>query len=291
MIKKALISCAVLAIGITIGGAGIYQFNIKKQEQKEKLISFLGESHTKNEIETELKSGFEKLSKSDCTEILDLYLHATYSVATQNLMDDSTTDAIYSIMKSDHSIDINDIEDAEIKTTCLQLQDENVVPRFVNGSLFFDVDYGYFYDTYGKYINNDYAELLSLYDEEKKIDYYDSETNKMNIKEVEQRLNNIYELIQEYPNATTKKSMNEYYKFYKCVYLGAYAQEYVFDSDVKINKNVLESYKSFEPDDPELKETMSKLINMYNNSDRTRTKDIYSYITNFCEITQENTKE
>lgn len=291
MIKKALISCAVLVIGIAIGGVGIYQFNVKKQEQKEKLISFLGESHTKDEIETELKSGFEKLSKSDCTEILDLYLHATYSVATQNLMDDSTTDAIYSIMKSDYSIDVNDIEDTEIKSTCLKLQDENVVPRFVNGSLFFDVDYGYFYDTYGKYINNDYAELLSLYDEEKKIDYYDSETNKMNTKEVEQRLNNIYELMQEYPNATTKKSMNEYYKFYKCVYLGAYAQEYVFDSDVKINKNVLESYKNFEPDDPELKETMSKLIDMYNNSDRTRTKDIYSYITNFCEITQENTEE
>ena len=172
MIKKALISCAVLVIGIAIGGVGIYQFNVKKQEQKEKLISFLGESHTKDEIETELKSGFEKLSKSDCTEILDLYLHATYSVATQNLMDDSTTDAIYSIMKSDYSIDVNDIEDTEIKSTCLKLQDENVVPRFVNGSLFFDVDYGYFYDTYGKYINNDYAELLSLYDEEKKIDYY-----------------------------------------------------------------------------------------------------------------------
>ena len=97
--------------------------------------------------------------------------------------------------------------------------------------------------------------------------------------------------MQKYPNATTLASMKNYYEFYKKIYLGAYAQDYVFESGAKVKEEVLNRYKEFVETvkDEEFKEFLTKLINDYEDSDRSRTVDIYSEIEMFCGVKDSST--
>ena len=274
--NKFLLFLVVLIVAVVGIISGIQYKTYKENEMvdlKNETVNYLSSEHKKSEIEETLKTNFSKLSKEDCTYVVDLYLHETYALASQSMVDDDMTNVLYGI-----------------REYCIKLADQNVVLRFVNGDLFFDVDYGYFVDTYGQYINDDYAAVLRLYNEEKINDYYDSGTNTMYYETVEKRLKEVYDLMQEYPNATTLTSMKNYYEFYKKIYLGAYAQDYVFESGAKVKEDVLNQYKKFVETvkDEEFKEFLTKLINDYEGSDRSRTVDIYSEIKEFCGVKDTN---
>lgn len=288
--KQAFIILLLVMMG-ALAGFQIMNYKEKMEvERKTKLISYLAESHEKAEIEKMLLENFKKMKKEDCTEVMDLYLHATYALAYATPMDDETANALSAIMKEDHSFDLDEMEDGEIKTFCQTLKEQNVVPKFVNGNLFFDVDYGYFHDTYGKFIHDDYRQMIKLYDEEKKRDYYDPETNQMDYEVVEERLNQIYQIITTYPEAATKKSMLEYYNFYKAIYFGAYAQDYVFENGAKIKEDLLERYKTFAAADADLAAFTKEVADLYTESGRTRTTEIFEKVKNFCGILENDEK-
>lgn len=291
--NKFLLFLVVLIVAVVGIISGIQYKTYKENEMvdlKNETVNYLSSEHKKSEIEETLKTSFSKLSKEDCTYVVDLYLHATYALASQSMVDDDMTNVLYGIMDENRKFDFDKIEDNDLSEYCIKLADQNVVLRFVNGDLFFDVDYGYFVDTYGQYINDDYAAVLRLYNEEKINDYYDSGTNTMYYETVEKRLKEVYDLMQEYPNATTLTSMKNYYEFYKKIYLGAYAQDYVFESGAKVKEEVLNRYKEFVETvkDEEFKEFLTKLINDYEGSDRSRTVDIYSEIKEFCGVKDTN---
>lgn len=291
--NKFLLFLVVLIVAVVGIISGIQYKTYKENEMvdlKNETVNYLSSEHKKSEIEETLKTNFSKLSKEDCTYVVDLYLHATYALASQSMVDDDMTNVLYGIMDENRKFDFDKIEDNDLREYCIKLADQNVVLRFVNGDLFFDVDYGYFVDTYGQYINDDYAAVLRLYNEEKINDYYDSGTNTMYYETVEKRLKEVYDLMQEYPNATTLTSMKNYYEFYKKIYLGAYAQDYVFESGAKVKEEVLNRYKEFVETvkDEEFNEFLTKLINDYEGSDRSRTVDIYSEIKEFCGVKDTN---
>ena len=288
--KQVFIILLLVMMGV-LAGFQIMNYKEKMEvERKTKLISYLAESHEKTEIEKMLLENFRKMKKEDCTDVMDLYLHATYALASATPVDDETANSLSAIMKEDHSFDLDEMEDGEIKTFCQTLKEQNVVPRFVNGNLFFDVDYGYFHDTYGEFIHDDYRQIIKLYDEEKKKDYYDPETNQMDYEVVEERLNQIYQIITEYPEAATKKSMLEYYNFYKAIYFGAYAQDYVFENGAKIKEDLLERYKTFAAADADLAAFTKEVADLYTENERTRTTEIFEKVKNFCGILENDEK-
>ena len=288
--KQAFIILLLVMMGV-LAGFQIMNYKEKMEaERKTRLISYLAESHEKAEIEKMLLENFKKMKKEDCTDVMDLYLHATYALASATPVDDETANVLSAIMKEDHSFDLDEMEDGEIKTFCQTLKEQNVVPRFVNGNLFFDVDYGYFHDTYGEFIYDDYRQMIKLYDEEKKRDYYDPETNQMDYEVVEERLNQIYQIITAYPKAATQKSMLEYYNFYKAIYFGAYAQDYVFENGAKIKEDLLERYKTFAAADADLAAFTKEVADLYTESGRTRTTEIFEKVKNFCGILENDGK-
>lgn len=288
--KQVFIVLLLIMMGILVGFQIMNYKERMEAERKTKLISYLAESHEKAEIENTILKDFKKMKKEDCTEVIDLYLHATYALAYATPVDDETANALSAIMKEDRSFDLEELEEGEIKTFCKTLEEQNVVPRFVNGNLFFDVDYAYFYHTYGAFMNDDYAQMIKLYDEEKKKDYYNPETNEMDYEVVEERLNQIYQILTAYPEAATKKSMLEYYNFYKSIYFGAYAQDYVFENGAKVKEDLLERYKTFAAADADLGNFLKEITDLYAESGRTRTTEIFSKIKTFCGVaeTEEN---
>lgn len=285
-IKHTTKLCLFSCITMLLAGCSLQQNIVSSKETKSDVIAFLSEEHTGEEIETKLTESFKHLSKEENTEIIDLYLHATYSLANQELIDDETANILYSVMDSEKQFDFTKITDDEIKAACEELQRQHIVPRFCNGNLFFDVDYPYFIETYREYLNDDYVALISLYSDEKIYDYYNPETDLMNYDIVESRLNSAYQLMKTYPNSDLMASMQDYYNFYKCVYLGAYSQDYVYDSGIKIKDDLFAKYKDYVliTKDDELQKFMEELITMYDQSDLSRTESIYSKIKIHCGI-------
>lgn len=286
----ALTCCSIIfLLTFLVGILAFEQTNDNKL--KERTISYLSEKHSSEETESKLKEAFHKLPASTNTEIIDLYLRATYALANQTFIDDEMSNILYGVMDENRSFNYDKIKDPKIRETCETLKKQHINPTFINGNLLFDIDYSYFINQYGTYLNPDYLDMIKLYSEEKTIDYYDVENGSMNIDVVEDRLLKVYDIIQKYPNSNLQNSMNEYYLFYKKVYLGAYAQDYAFDSNVKLHDSLFQRYQSFilKENDNDLRNFLKQLISKYESAELTRTAEIYNIIREFCEIkNQEN---
>lgn len=281
----AIAALAAYTAIIFVGARKDVEANIEAKAQlKADTLTYLTKEHTPEEIEKTLLESFAQLDKEDNTQILDALIYGTYSAAASVMMSDEETDVLYQIMDENHSFDFSKIEDEEIKNNVEILSSQHVVPRYVNGSMFYDVDYGYFADTFKDYINPDYYEVLDFYDEEKLVDYVDSDNSKLNAEVVTGRLDKLYDMMNRYQDSEILDIMEEAYVFYQTVYLGAYSQDYIFTDDAKVKDDVLQSYKEYKDvcKDSELKIFLEKLISDYEEVDNYRTVPIMESIKEFC---------
>ena len=184
------------------------------------------------------------------------------------------------------------VTDKELKNQVQELKDEHIVLKYLNGSIFWDVDYEYFDTTFGDYLIPDYKDMIHFYAEEKKNSYCDEGAEKLYTDVVISRLNTLFDMMCSYPDSEIYDIMKESYYFYKAVYLGAYAQDYIFDSG-SIRPEILDSYKAYQEEckDDELKMFLQTLIKDYTDTDGVRTIPVYESIKNFCGFYEENKKE
>ena len=293
MDKKKKIIVAGLAVAALAAYTGIVFYSARKDVEKgiaekaqlkEDTLNYLTTEHTPQEIEDTLIDAFSQLDKEDNTQILDALIYGTYNAAASVMMSDEETDALYHVMNEDHSFNFDEIEDEELKENIEILTSQHVVPRYVNGSMFYDVDYGYFAETFKDYINEDYYEVLDFYDEEKLIDYVDADNALMITDVVTGRLDKLYDMVERNQDSEILDIMDEAYVFYKTVYLGAYSQDYIFTDDAKIKEDVLASYKEYKDvcKDRELSTFLETLIADYEEADLYRTVPIMESIKDFC---------
>lgn len=259
-----------------------------KADLKNATLTYLTQEHTADEIENTLLSAFKQLDKEDNTQILDALIYGTYSAASSVMMSDEETDVLYQIMDEDKNFNSSLIEDTEIREIVDTLGEQHVIPRYVNGNMFYDVDYGYFAETFGDYINPDYREVLEFYNLEKEEDYVNVENNLLITDVVTERLDTLYAMLQEYSDSELIDIINDLYTFYKAIYFGAYSQDYVFTDDAKIRENVLESYNEYKglTLDSDLSVFMESLTEMYNEADDYRTVPIMESIKDFCGLNE-----
>lgn len=263
--------------------------NNKSQEYSADALECLKNlsDYTSDEAKEKLLKDFSKMDKADCTQIVDTYIYGTYNAAMQyTLSDDETNELMFVTPGSETTPDLSRLEDADMKQKFEDLLNEDhIIVRYVNGDIFYDVDYGYFIQSFGDYLNDDYKELLTLYDDEKNENYYDQANNEFYASVVTSRLDRLYQLLTKYPDSDILESIQTSYIFYKSVYLGAYAQEYIFDSG-SIRQNVFDNYKEYVSvcKDEELKSFLSELIADYEESKLIRTVPIYEKIKTFCRI-------
>lgn len=304
--KKIIAAAGVIvgAVALIIGVRAYvsYSVNAALNSAKEEALSKEGyktdalntlkslDSYTSDEAKEKLLSDFENMDKPDCTEIVDTYIYGTYNAAMQYSLTDEETDALIFVTKGgSHEPDLSKLEDKELREKFEELKNEDhIIIRYVNDDIFYDVDYKYFLDSFGSYLNDDYYSLLSLYEEEKNEDYADMANNEFYAGVVEKRLEKLYKLLTDYPNSDIYTSALSSYLFYKAVYLGAYAQDYIFDSG-SIRENVLDSYKAYIPNcsDASLKAFLEEITKEYDESNLIRTVPIYESIKKFCSLQQE----
>lgn len=262
---------------------GLAQGMRNVEELKKATLEYLGESHTPGEIEKQLLESFPSLSQQDCTEIVDTYLYGTYNAAAQYELSDEQTNELMQYISTDGVFDASVLQNEELKKQIGDLAEQHIVIRYLNGSLYWDVDYGYFADTFASYLRPDYRDMITFYANEREESYYDEASMSMNTSVVTGRLERAYRLLCTYPDSELQDFMKESYYLYKSIYLGAYAQDYVFDNG-NIKREVLDSYSSYVEtcSDPELKEFLENLITEYREVNGTRTVPIYELIKTFC---------
>lgn len=253
------------------------------EELKKCTMEYLGETHTPEEIEEQLLEAFQTLSQQDCTEIVDTYLYGTYNAAAQYELSDEQTNELMQYIGADGAFDVSLIQNGDLKKQIGDLAGQHIVIRYLNGSLYWDVDYGYFADTFASYLRPDYRDMITFYANEREESYYDESSMSMNTDVVTGRLERAYRLLCTYPDSELQDFMKESYYLYKSIYLGAYAQDYVFNNG-SIKREVLDSYSSYVGtcSDPELKEFLENLIAEYREVNGTRTVPIYESIKTFC---------
>lgn len=303
--KQMIIGGVAIALVAGIGGTVYTNYIVNKTkteiqtestertELKNKTLKYLGEEHTPEEIETTLKDAFTKLDVDDNTQIVDTLLYGTYNAAAQYMISDDETNELYHVMDENKNFDLTKIEDTELKDKIQALNDQHVVVRYVNGNMFYDVDYGYFASTYGDYINPEYKGMLEFYDKEKKEDYYNEENDLLYTTVVENRLDQLYGMIQSYTTTDILALANECYNFYEAVYLGAYGQEYIFENG-KIRQDIFDSYQKYKDvtKDEKMKSFLTELIDDYNEVSLDKTTPILEKIKSFCGLsTSDETQE
>lgn len=303
--NKKKILAIICAAALAAGGAYLYTdfvatrtiFKMQMtQVEEDKIVndvlSYMSESHTSDEIEQVMLKALKLLPAARCTSLVDTYLYAVYNTAAQYTLDDDQTNKLYAAMNKDGTINMDLVDDETLKTQISDLEEQHVVLKYLNGALFWDADYAYFDQTFGQYVNPDYRAMIHFYAEEKKNSYSDEDGERMYDQIVTKRLDTLFTMMATYPDSEIYDIMKESYYFYKAVYLGAYAQDYIFDSG-SIRPEVLESYKAYVQtcQDSELKKFIQKLIDDYTESNGIRTVPIYESIKEFCGFYEENKKE
>ena len=305
MKKKKLIGIGMAAALITAGIGMTYTYYLtntvtekvlhsqeEKQNAKKEALAFMAKDHTSEEIREMLYNTFEKVGMDQgiCTQLVDTYLYGVYNVCAQYTMNETDTNTLYACMKSDGTFDLNTMPDGELKTQIQKLANDHIVPRYLNGALFWDVDYAYFDTTFRDYVKPDYRDMIHFYANEKEASYQDEEGETLYIDIVENRLDTLYRMISVYPESEIKSIMEESYYFYKAVYLGAYAQGYIFESG-SIRTKVLDAYKEYRLTckDKELGTFLTTLISNYEKSNGVRTIPIFEEIKKFCGFYYEET--
>ena len=296
--NKTLRIILLIFIFILAAAAGIFGYKYIKERKENarqknysECINIVTGDYSTEEKENLLVERFKDMPAEDCTDIIDVYIYGTYNYA--NNVDASLTeaeaDALTSAITGDDNIDIEKITDESIKTHFKELREEHVVPRYVNESLFMDCDYKYFSDTFGKYLLPDYKEMLDFFEEEKNKSYCKASESMLYTDVVENRLDKLYEIISKYPESMVMPVIQDSYRFYKSVYLGAYDQNYIFNNG-SILKYVYDAYSQYEPVDEELNEFLKTVLKSYKDNDLIRTIDTFEKIKKFCEPEEETQK-
>lgn len=301
MQKKKILLLAAALISIAAAAYGVnryieYRVNsaveTEKQRQaeteslKEDALEVLKtlDDLTVSETERRLLSDFAGLDKKVCTDIIDTYIYGTYNAAMQYVLNDEETNELaFATPGGAHTPDLSKVADEDIRDKFTALKEnEHILVYLVNGSMFADVDYGYFVEKYGQYLSDDYLALLKIYRDEKNEDYFD-ENNVMNTTAITDRLDRLYGMMTEYPDSDVLESMQSTYSFYKSIYLGAFAQSYVYE-DGSIKKEVFDSYVDYASrcKDQDLSAMLTKLCEDYAESSYVRTVPIYETIKAYC---------
>lgn len=237
------------------------------------------------DIESVFLENFPMIGEEAHTTLVDLWIYGVYNAAQQCAMSDTEKNLLMRSVRSDKTFDPKLIDDEETEKKVSDFGAQHIVPRFVNGELFYDVDYGYFEKTFKGLLRKDYEAMLSFFEKEKTVDYCDEGRVALYTDVVIDRLNEIEKIRKEFPDSEIMDLIEESRNFYRCVYLGAYSQDYVFENG-SIRENVLNSYENDADtiSDKELSDFVKEIAVEYRKVNGTKTVPITEKIKGFCGI-------
>lgn len=285
--RKNLIISGVAIIAFLAYTGGVFMVSqknltetLKKNETNTtKFIEEMANDSSVTETESEMGEWFKKLDEENRTKIVDACIYYASNRASQiTFTDDEKT--ILKNATDEAFINIEKIEDENLKKKVENLKEDHLTLRYLNESISVEIDYAYYKDTYQKDITKGYYNILDFYDSEKSESYGIPSEYSMNVSVVEKRLDTLYDMKQNKENESVKAFIEAAEEFYKSIYLGIYESEYSIYQGY-IQDNVRASYTSWKPKDPELAAYLPELAKLYDETDGMRTVNLENSIFTF----------
>lgn len=301
MTKTKKIIAAVAAAAVLATAGILWTNHVKEQtaadikaktEAETTLVTdaqkFLSESHTKKEREDKLLDTFKQLNdKEKATDLTDAYIYGAWAVAQNTQLSDDDTNLLTATLDSEDKLHTENLTDDTLKKTISSMEDQCVTLRYVNGQIFWDVNYQYFIDAFGDYLREDYLDTLRFYELEKTESYVDQANDVLNYDVVYDRLDRSYALYDKYKDSDLNSVLKSNYDFYKAVLFGGYYQTYIWSDSAEIKDDAKAAWTAYadKSKDPDMKPFIEKITKELEDVGGTRTIGIMDEIKKFCDIT------
>ena len=293
----AVLLLVLIMVGTSVSSVLIYRFLEKKETQKtevskekvEELKDLMeDENATIEDIEKAFNEYFPNMDTETTTSFIDSLAYLTHY--NLSLIGELTEDELTYIYEA---CDINGIYNPELmanqslKEKLNAIIDYHAIVSLVNGEIIIAVDYGYFIDTYGEYMAEDYKSIFEFYEKEQKESYIDSEKGELICSVVLDRISTLNALITKFNNSTLKEVYKSTKDFYLREYYGLYSTDLVYDENMKLKDYILESYKEVAADkESVIKDNTIKLLSAYESSSYTRNADVESVLLTITNTTK-----
>ena len=261
-----------------------------KSAERQEFIEHLSESDHLNEDEEKLMKMMESREPGENTELLDLYFY----YAGQYINNFFTPDEeIYlSGLKIDGFITSENLNDDDpMKERMLEIESMHGLVKHIQGTIITQIDYKYFIDTYKEKITQGYLDVLYLYEEEQKEEFYHVTSGDMFPNVVTKRLDMAYAGMTREGNEDVYEMMESAYAYYLNIYLGVTDVEMINAKNGYLLDEVLESYKTYEPKDEKLKTFMKDMLAKYEETNNMRTVEVTRMVNEYLGITAEENEE
>lgn len=251
------------------------------------------EDATMEEIEKAFDKYFPKLDKETATGFIDSLAYLThYNLSIVGELNDAELALVYQSLDQDGIYNPELMVDESLKEKLDAIIDYHALIAQVNGEIVVSVDYGYFTDTYGEYMAEDYKAIFDFYEKEQKEDYIDAETDNLICEVVLDRITTLDAFIVKYNKSSLKDVYKSTRDFYIKEYLGLYSTERVYDDELKLKDYILESYKDVAKDKKSpIYEDISNILKAYENSGYVRNAEVETLLLSASNTTQSEYEE
>ncbi len=251
------------------------------------------EDATIEEIEKAFDKYFPKLDKETATGFIDSLAYLThYNLSIVGELNDAELALVYQSLDQDGIYNPELMVDESLKEKLDAIIEYHALIAQVNGEIIVAVDYGYFVDTYGEYMAEDYKAIFDFYEKEQKEDYIDAETDNLMCDVVLDRITTLDAFIVKYSTSSLKDVYKSTRDFYIKEYLGLYSTERVYDDELKLKDYILESYKKVAKDkESPIYEDISDILKAYENSGYVRNAEVETLLLSASNTTQSEYEE
>lgn len=261
-----------------------------KSAERQTFMEHLAESDHFYEDEATLQEMMKDRTKSENTELLDLYFYYLGQYASDCFTSDDETYLLESKVEGQITSDaFND--DDEMKETMLDVEKSHILVKNIQDTIVTQIDYKYFIDTYKDNITQGYLDLLYLYDDEQSEFFYNLTSGDVYPDVVTKRMDMAYAGMTREGNEDVSSMMKSAYDYYLEIYLGVTDVELVNGKNGHILDEVLESYKNYQTEDNELRALLDEMVAKFTETDNMRTVEIAAMVNEFLGIDGETEVE
>lgn len=303
--KKNIVFLVIIVVAVIVSSfasIGVYRYFDNKDEEKQEaqkkeqqsvaseLQALLEEKEISiEEIDKAFEEKLPLLDKTTATGFIDSLAYLTYyNISLVGELTEAEILLVYEALDAEGTYDESLMVDDSLKQKLGALIESHARIGEVNGNINISVDYGYFVNTYGEYMEDDYKAIFKFYDKEQKESYIDVEKEELMCDVLVDRIEELCSLCVIYKDSGLLDVFKSTKDFYMKEYLGVYSPGKVFEGEDLLKEYVMESYKKVSEDkESPIKEDIDKVLEVYAQTENKKTPEVESLLFDITNMTNQ----
>ena len=245
----------------------------------------------------ELEENIEKLSIKEAQKAVDGLMYVMYNEFYKTeLNEDFKNMANQYISKG---VDLNNVEQLnslEDKDFAVFIKDKlNKGYYFptVDNKVSFQINYKKLIEKFSKYMGTDIIDLMNFYHEEGQDYFLNTETKRLNLEVVSERLLNLETLVKKHSKSSYLNAFQQSYDFYSQLYFGAADYNYIYDGNLMLLPEVKSHMQDLVKSNPDtnIAKNINKYLEKMSKSEYIKNDDIKVFLIDLTNVDSLNYNE